>query len=191
MIFWIVASGLLLLALLILILPMLRAQSEPDSNDRQQQNIDIAPASKSNLDAQLSKGELSQQAYDSSLHDLETALALDLENTTDRTTREQQGKWAIWLLVGLVPLLSIGLYFQLGEYRVIEDPTLILARDSAQTQDEHSNLSIEEMVEIVQKRLLENSEDAQGWFVLGKTRMAQQKFDEAITAFQCTLYLFG
>jgi len=191
MIFWIVASGLLLLALLILILPMFRTQPEIDSNDRQQQNIDIARGSKSGLDAQLSKGELSQQEYDSSLHELETALALDLENADDSATREQQGKWAIWLLVGLVPLLSVGLYFQLGEYRVIEDPTLILARDSAQTQDEHSNLSIEEMVEIVQKRLLENPEDAQGWFVLGKTMMAQQKFDEAITAFQRTRELVG
>jgi cytochrome c-type biogenesis protein CcmH len=191
MIFWIVASGLLLLALVILILPLLRFKSEVDSNDRQQQNIDIARASKSNLDAQLSKGELSRQEYDSSLHELETALALDLENPTDRTTREQQGKWAIWLLVGLVPLLSIGLYFQLGEYRVIEDPTLILARDSAQTQNQHSNLSIEEMVEIVQKRLLENPEDAQGWYVLGKTMMAQQKFDEAVTAFQRALELVG
>jgi len=191
MIFWIVASGLLLLALLILILPMLKAQSETDSNDRQQQNIDIARASKSNLDAQLSRGELSQQEYDSSLHELETALALDLENTTDRTIRDQQGKWAIWLLVSLVPLLSIGLYFQLGEYRVIEDPTLIQVRDNTQAQNEHSNLSIEEMVEVVQKRLLENPEDAQGWYVLGKTMMAQQKFDEAITAFQRTLELVG
>ncbi len=191
MIFWIVASGLLLLALVILILPLLRFKSEVDSNDRQQQNIEIARASKSNLDIQLSKGELSQQEYDSSLHELETALALDLENTGDRTTREQQGKWAIWLLVGLVPVLSISLYFQLGEYRVIEDPTLIQVRDSAQAQDEHSNLSIEEMVEIVQKRLLENPEDAQGWYVLGKTMMAQQKFDEAVTAFQRALELVG
>jgi len=190
MIFWIIASGLLLLALLILILPMLRTRSEVESNDRQQQNIDIARASKSNLDDQLSKGELSQKEYDSSLHDLETALALDLENT-DRTSREQQGKWVIWLLLGLLPLLSTGLYFQLGEYRVIEDPTLIEAGDSAQAQDQHSDLSIEEMVDIVQKRLLENPEDAQGWFVLGKTMMVQQKFDEAITAFRRTLELVG
>ena len=88
MIFWIVASGLLLLALLILVLPMLRTQSEAESNDRQQQNIDIARANKSVLDIQLSKHELSQQEYDSSLHDLETALALDLENT-DCTARER------------------------------------------------------------------------------------------------------
>ncbi|MCZ6882003.1 MAG: c-type cytochrome biogenesis protein CcmI [Gammaproteobacteria bacterium] len=190
MIFWIVASGLLLLALLILVLPMLRTQSEAESNDRQQQNIDIARANKSVLDIQLSKHELSQQEYDSSLHDLETALALDLENT-DCTARERQGKWAIWLLVGLVPLFSIGLYFKLGEYRVIEDPTLMQAGGGAQTQNQRSDLSIEEMIEIVQQRLRENPDDAQGWFVLGKTLMAQQRFDQAVTAFQRTHDLVG
>ena len=190
MIFWIVAAGLLLLALLILILPMLRAQSEVETNDRQQQNIDIARANKSALDSQLSQHELSQQEYDTSLHDLETALALDLENT-ERTSQQRQGKWAIWLLAGLVPVLSIGLYFKLGEYRVIEDPTLMLASDSTQAQNQHADLSIEEMVEVVKQRLLDNPEDAQGWFVLGKTMMVQQKFDAAVTAFQRTRDLVG
>jgi cytochrome c-type biogenesis protein CcmH len=190
MIFWIFAASLLLLALAILVVPILRARPETDSNDRQQQNIDIARASKSTLDLQHAKGELTQQEYDSSLQDLETALALELENT-ELTTRQQQGKWVTWLLIGLLPLSSIGLYFQLGEYRVIEDPTLALVADSTETQAQHSNLSIEEMVEIVQKRLAENPEDAQGWFVLGKTMMAQQKFDEAITAFNRTLELVG
>jgi cytochrome c-type biogenesis protein CcmH len=190
MIFWIFAASLLLLALAILVVPILRARPETDSNDRQQQNIDIARASKSTLDLQHAKGELTQQEYDSSLQDLETALALELENT-ELTTRQQQGKWVTWLLIGLLPLSSIGLYFQLGEYRVIEDPTLAQVADSTETQAQHSNLSIEEMVEIVQKRLAENPEDAQGWFVLGKTMMAQQKFGEAITAFNRTLELVG
>ena len=190
MIFWIVACGLLLLALLILILPMLRAQPEVEGNDRQQQNIDIARANKSALDSQLSIHELSQQEYDTSLHELETALALDLENS-ELISLQRQGKWAIWLLAGLVPLLSIGLYFKLGEYRVIEDPTLILASESTQDQNQHADLSIEEMVEVVKQRLLDNPEDAQGWFVLGKTMMVQQKFDAAVTAFQRTHDLVG
>jgi cytochrome c-type biogenesis protein CcmH len=190
MIFWIIACGLLVLALLILILPMLRAQPEAEGNDRQQQNIDIARANKTALDLQLSKHELSQQEYDTSLHELETALALDLENT-ELTSHRRQGRWAIWVLAGLVPLLSIGLYFKLGEYRVIEDPTLMQVSENAQAQNQRSDLSIEEMVEIVKQRLRDNPEDAQGWFVLGKTMMVQQMFDEAVTAFQRTYDLVG
>ena len=190
MIFWIFAASLLLLALAILVVPILRVRPETDTNNRQQQNIDIARASKSTLDLQHSKGELSEREYNSSLHDLETTLALELENV-ELATGQQQGKWAIWVLIALVPLSSIGLYFQLGEYRVIEDPTLAQVAAAPETQAEHSNLSIEEMVEIVQKRLAENPEDAQGWFVLGKTMMAQQKFDEAVNAFNRTLDLVG
>jgi cytochrome c-type biogenesis protein CcmH len=190
MIFWISASCLLLLALVILVVPMLRVRPETETNDRQQQNIDIARANKSMLDLQHSKGELSQQDYDSSLNDLETTLALEIENV-ELTTRQRQGKWVIWLLVGLIPLLSIGLYFELGEYSVIKDPTLAQVADKSTTQVQHSDLSMEEMVEVVRKRLAENPDDAQGWFVLGKTMMAQQEFDEAVIAFNRTLDLVG
>ena len=88
MIFWIFASCLLMLALVILVVPMLRARPEAETNDRQQQNIDIARSKKSMLDLQYSNGELNQQEYDSSLHDLETTLALEIENV-EQTTRQR------------------------------------------------------------------------------------------------------
>ena len=49
MTFWIVTIGLLLLALLILVLPILRAQPVDKSDNRQQQNIDIAKDKKAGL----------------------------------------------------------------------------------------------------------------------------------------------
>jgi cytochrome c-type biogenesis protein CcmH len=190
MIFWVVVSCLLVLALLILMVPLVRGGSADDGDSRQQQNIKIARDKKTVLDRQLAKGEISQQEYESGLLELETALALDLENN-EITSRDPKGKWAIWLVLGLVPLISTGLYFQLGEYRIIEQPALAEVVESPQAEADHSNLSIEEMVEIVRQRLAENPDDAQGWFVLGKTMMVQQKFEEAIAAFERTLELVG
>ena len=190
MIFWIAAIGLLVLALLILVTPLLRAQVADQADDQQQQNIDIARDKKTTLDLQLKQGELSQEEYDNTMLDLETALALDLENIESSDLR-RPGNWAVWLIAVAVPVLSFGLYFQLGEYGVIKNPTLAQVPAARQAQDQLSDLSVEEIEELIKQRLRKNPEDAEGWFVLGKTYMAQQKFDKAITAYQRTFDLVG
>ena len=190
MIFWIAAIGLLLLALLILVPPLLRAQVVDKADDRQQQNIDIARDKKNALDFQLAQGELNQEEYDNTLHDLQTALALDLENIESPDLR-QQGRWTVWLLAVAIPILSFGLYFQFGEYGVIKNPALAEVPSDKQAQTQLSNLSIAEVENLIKQRIRKNPEDAEGWFILGKTYMAQQKFDKAITAYQRTYDLVG
>ena len=190
MIFWIATIGLLVLALLILVTPLLRAQVADQADDQQQQNIDIARDKKTTLDLQLKQGELSQEEYDNTMLDLETALALDLENIESSDLR-RPGNWAVWLIAVAVPVLSFGLYFQLGEYGVIKNPTLAQVPAARQAHDQLSDLSVEEIEELIKQRLRKNPEDAEGWFVLGKTYMAQQKFDKAITAYQRTFDLVG
>ncbi|MFB3059217.1 MAG: c-type cytochrome biogenesis protein CcmI, partial [Gammaproteobacteria bacterium] len=134
MIFWIAAIGLLLLALLILLPPILRAQITDQADDRQKQNIDIARDKKNGLDSQLAQGELNQEEYDNTLLDLQTALALDLENI-EASDPGQQGRWVVWLLAVAIPILSFGLYFQLGEYGVIKNPALAQVPAARQAQD--------------------------------------------------------
>ena len=196
MIFWIAAIGLLLLALLIIVPPILRTQPVDDDDsddDRQRQNIDIAKDKKTALDLQLAQGELNQEEYDNALLDLQTALALDLENV-ESTKLQQQGKWAVWLVAAVVPLLSIGLYFQIGEYRVIEDPSIALAPisdHSTGAQNQKSSLSMDDILKLLEQRLLDNPDDSEGWYVFGRTLMAQQKYDQAVSAFRKTLDLVG
>ena len=190
MIFWIAAIGLLLLALLILLPPILRVQLTDQADDRQKQNIDIARDKKNGLDSQLAQGELNQEEYDNTLLDLQTALALDLENI-EASDPGQQGRWVVWLLAVAIPILSFGLYFQLGEYGVIKNPALAQVPVDTRVQNQLTNLSFEEIEELIKQRLRNNPEDAEGWFVLGKTYMARQKFDKAITAYQRTYDLVG
>jgi len=190
MIFWIAAIGLLLLALLILLPPILRVQVTDQADDRQKQNIDIARDKKNGLDSQLAQGELNQGEYDNTLLDLQTALALDLENI-EASEPGQQGRWVVWLLAVAIPILSFGLYFQFGEYGVIKNPALAQVPVDTRAQNQLTDLSVEEIEELIKQRLRNNPEDAEGWFVLGKTYMARQKFDKAITAYQRTYDLVG
>lgn len=192
MIFWIFVTGLLALVLFFLIIPVLRPPKAVNTSDRQQQNIQIAREKKAQLDRQLQREELDQADYDEALKDLETALALDLERK-EISTEQQPGKWAGWIVAVLVPVLSIGLYLNLGEYRVIGNPEL--AQVDRTTQDNvaenHENMSIEAMMERLKQRLQDNPEDAEGWFIMGRTMMAMQQIDSAVTAFQRAYDLVG
>jgi cytochrome c-type biogenesis protein CcmH len=189
MIFWIVVAALLLVGLVCVILPVLRAPTDLQSTDRQQQNINIARDKKSALDEQLSDASLTQAEYDNALVELQTSLALDLEKSESDNVN-QQGKWVVWVLIFALPLASIGLYLKVGEYQVIENPALAaIAQPNNQTPQ--IDMTLDQMVEIVKERLQKNPDDARGWFVLGKTMMEKGDFDEAVTAFQRTFDLVG
>jgi cytochrome c-type biogenesis protein CcmH len=70
-----------------------------------------------------------------------------------------------------------------GEYRVIENPQLTQAAPP-QTQAAAPQMSLDEMVAAIDKRLAENPEDAEAWYMLGRTQMGKQEFDAAVNAFR-------
>jgi cytochrome c-type biogenesis protein CcmH len=182
MIFWIVLVVLIVLAVLVMVLPVLRATGENVVSNREQQNIDIAREKKSLLERQLEQEDFNQEEFDSALKELKTALALDLE-TSEQISQGGQGKWAAWVLAVAMPVVSLLLYFELGEYRVIGNPALAeIARPAAEQQQ--SNLSIPEMVEVLKKRLSESPEDARSWYMLGKAMVVQNDYPAAVTAYQ-------
>ena len=177
---------LIIVGVLLLVLPVLRQPSSSDSLDRDQQNITIAREKKSVLVEQLASDEMTQEEYDAALGDLEASLALDLERQKTLQSNTQDGQWVVWAIAIVMPVLSIIMYLQLGSIEVIENPDLAKPREAV-AQSPHgqgNNPTIEEMIGQLKAHLVENPDDARGWFMMGRTMMAQQQFDQAVTAFQ-------
>ena len=82
-----------------------------------------------------------------------------------------------------IPLSSIPLYLVYGEYRVIGNPELVRAAP-AQPTAAAPQMSLDEMIVAIKDRLSTNPEDAEGWFLLGRTYMGKQQYSQAVTAFQ-------
>ncbi len=184
MIFWIVTVALLLVALLILIVPMMRNPHSPEQDQRQQQNVQIAREQKRQLDNQLKSGELDQSGYDSAYAELEKTLALELEHTEERRA-QARGKWMASVVFVAIPVVSLSLYFVYGEYRVIENPILAQANPhQGQARGQAPQMTLDEMHEAIKARLQQNPEDAEGWFMLGRTLMARQQYAEAVVAYR-------
>ncbi len=70
MTFWLIVAGLLALALAFLVLPMLRRSPSLETEQRLQQNIQIAREQKQLLQAQRDAGEIDDAAFDSAYRDL-------------------------------------------------------------------------------------------------------------------------
>ena len=180
--FWIAVFVLLALALAILLLPLMRAVRGQRAEHRQQQNIKIAREKKSQLQAQLDEAEIDQATYDSAYIDLQTSLALELDS--DETDSEKApGKWMAFVVLLAIPTASVLLYLTYGEYRVIENPQLVTAAPSQQAAAA-PQMTLDEMTTAIKQRLKDNPEDAEGWFMLGRTLMSRQQYNEAVTAYQ-------
>ena len=180
--FWIAVILLLALALAILLIPLMRTVRAQQSDQRQQQNIQIAREKKRQLETQLNEAEIDQATYDSAYLDLQTSLALELERG-EADSEKSRGKWMAIVVLLAIPLASVSLYLVFGEYRIIENPQLALAAPRQQTAAA-PQMSLEEMTVAIEQRLRDNPEDAEGWFMLGRTMMARQQYDQAVTAFQ-------
>jgi cytochrome c-type biogenesis protein CcmH len=180
--FWIAAIVLLALALAILLIPLMRTARVAQSDQRRQQNIQIAREKKQQLETQLAEAEIDQVTYDSAYIDLQTALALEL-GRGEADNEKSHGKWMAMVVLLSIPAASVLLYLVFGEYRVIENPQLVFAPPKQQTAAA-PQMSLEEMAVAIKQRLEANPEDAEAWFMLGRTMMGAQQFDEAVTAFQ-------
>ncbi|MDH3449426.1 MAG: c-type cytochrome biogenesis protein CcmI [Gammaproteobacteria bacterium] len=180
--FWIVVIALLALALVILLLPLIRAAGVQQGDQRQQQNIQIAREKKQLLEAQLAAGDIDQAEFDAAYLDLQTALALELDRKAG-DVQKARGKWMALVVALAIPVASVALYLMFGEYRVIENPQLARAMSQSQTATA-PQMTLDEMEAAIKKRLADNPGDAEGWFMLGRTMMTKQQFDEAVTAFQ-------
>ena len=187
MIFWIAVAGLLALALVLLVLPMLRRAREAEDGQRQQQNIQIAREQKQQLDAQLAAGEIDQAGYDSAYSDLQTALALELDGGDERAL-QARGRWMVYVVLLFLPISSVLLYLNFGEHRVALDPQLAQARPPNAPAPQ---MSLDEMQAAIRERLQQDPEDAEGWFMLGRVFMAKQQFGDAVTAYQRSYDLIG
>ncbi len=187
MIFWILVSALILIALVIVVFSLVRVE-EFSEISREDQNIAIAKDKLASLNKQLENKELSDAQYTIAKDDLENALALDLENLKVNQLH-RGGRWLILILVIALPITSTLIYRELGSPELL-DPEAKLVELKKPTKN-IDNMSVTEIVDLVKKRLNENPKDGEGWYILGRTFMNTQKYSEAATAYRKSYELVG
>ncbi len=182
MIFWLLVVLLLLVSLAILLTPLMRRGATAEALVRDEQNINIAREQKVALDAQLSQAEISQSSYNSSYADIQGSLALALERDQSAAQSKSlsSGRWTLAFMALLIPVVSVSLYFKLGSYQVVQDPTLAQARAPQTAANKRHDSSLI----AIKAQLRENPDSAENWYALGRVYGSNRQFEAAIRAYR-------
>ncbi len=193
MLFWIVTAAMILVALVILA-PALLSKRTQAALDRDQQNLVIARERLKELDADKASGALDQTQYEQAKLELEQVLLNDIDEKSEAPelrTAGKAGRGGLLSLLVLVPLLTIGLYYQLGKPDMVSSADQRMAAHAPGNDSGQGMASVEEMLEGLVARLKENPQDAEGWFLLGRSLMTLNEYAKASTAFENLHRLVG
>lgn len=192
--FVIVAAALVVLALALLAPSLLRQRAKMVM-DRNQQNVVIAQERLSELEADLENGVLTQEQFDQAKLELEQSLLLDLsEDDAEKTLAgapKKHGRIALGVLVVVVPALTVGLYLYLGMPQMVDFNPDEVAQAQNSGHGSQELPPVEDMIESLVSHLAEQPDDAEGWFLLGRTYMVMKAYSKAAEAFTKAHELVG
>jgi cytochrome c-type biogenesis protein CcmH len=173
------ALSLLLAALGSIIVPLLLTKSvRCDSDD--EANIRLAKLKVEELQAELTAGAIGRQQFEAAKRELEVGLYHELQDNEQRTGGGD-GRWLAIPILFIVPVLALGLYAQLGDFRAFDAFGPKAAAQSAQTGPGQLD-QVEQMVAGLAQRLEQQPNDLQGWLMLGRSYKATKRFGDAVAA---------
>lgn len=191
---WLVASVMLVVALLVILLPLWRPGSARVVLDSNTANVAVLREQLQELEQEYTGGGLTEDQFDRARRDLQDSVAADLlddNSALNQTVSAGTRRWVSLLLIVLLPLSSVLLYRQISTFQDVSPDELRSSQSAAQVGERQKQPSIDEMVEILAARLRQDPENAQGWKMLGKTYVVLQRIPQALSAFEKAYQLAG
>ena len=189
---WLFIIVLLVLAVVYLLLPLFRT---PDDiiDDRTQQNIRIIQEQMSELESSFERAEVDSEQYSARRNELEQSLLLDVgqdalldEGAVIKETVKPATSATSWtsavLLILAIPASAVALYMYLGTPNAVELAKVPPKPEVPMTAD--GKPDVDKLVSNLHAKMRVNPENAQGWYMLGRSYMLMQRYDGAIEAYE-------
>lgn len=198
-IFWILAAGLAVLALVFALPPLLRRADGAPDMDSNTLNLAVFRQQLAELDGDLALGRLDQDRYDAARHDLERELVHDLEPGTAVQTQPEakNHRWAATVLALAIPALTVALYLNIGTLSIIpkleaaaQAPTRAtggqpqVATDHATLPDGSPMPPLETLADQLAQRLEQKPDNPTGWLMLARTWFSLGDQDKGMAALE-------
>ena len=176
-----ITAVLTLLVVAWIIRPLLRKPTD-DGISSQKLNAAIHRDQLHALEADMSRGVISQQDFETTREELQLRL---LDDTESFETPAPSGPTGFWsqkrtaTVIGVsLPILALGLYLQLGM------PAAIDRVATASTNPHGGDEQVKQMIDALVIKLKNNPDNPAGWAMLGRSYKAMGRFEEAQQAFE-------
>jgi cytochrome c-type biogenesis protein CcmH len=177
-VFWIFAA-LMLAAALLLLVPALLGRKQVRDLDRNQQNVAIARERMKELEAEYGRGTLSETDYEQAKRELEQALLYDVEATAEPVTTSP------------ATAARGALLWVVGTPSALQPQVQSTAAPQGHAGGDTTAATMEQLVAGLVEKLQEEPENAEGWFMLGRSYMSMGRYSEAANAFKRVHDLVG
>ncbi len=181
--FFLLASLLVILALLMLLPSMLRAPKN-SSPDQFQANIKIARERQATLRLALQDGGIEQSVYDQEVRDLERTLATEISTANANADSSRGRLFGAAIIVVFVPIAAGALYLFVGTPGAINVGEQIAPQTDTNNQSPQSAPSLTALIPQLEQRLAASPDDALGWDLLGRTYFAMDNYEKSTHAWQ-------
>jgi cytochrome c-type biogenesis protein CcmH len=189
LLFIIIVSVLVLLALLFVV-PALFKPSRLQEENYDQQNLRIARDRLAELKRERDAGSLSEEEFNQVRDELEKTLALDLSVASAATSEApaQSGRVLGLILLAAVPIVSALMYWQLGSFSALNGET---ASHAGGQKIPGMNMTMDEAIAGLKNKLEQDPNNPQGWFMLARSYMAIGDYAKGVEAYKKTMSLVG
>ena len=177
--FWILASLMVAIALAFVLVPLLRHRASRAPSETEA-NLEVLRGQRQEIDADIGAGVLPADARDEALADLVGRAADDLTPAVAGGDVPARKPWAAAAIAATaIPALAFGLYLAIGNPGASDMAKLLAAAEPAA-----GDKQIVAMVESLARKVKERPGDAKGWALLARSMAALGRFKEAADAYE-------
>lgn len=184
--FWIIGALLILLALWF-ILPALLNKSEDDEEvERREANILVYKDQQRELFGDFQNGLIGKEQFEQEQAELERRLLEDVSPALTNARATRQTNAFAYSVAAFIPIGAVVLYLVIGNPKAITSPASLQTMPPA-AANPAGTMSDDQIAANTQKladRLKENPNDVQGWTMLGRSYMMQERFSDAAAAYE-------
>ena len=186
--FWIIAALLILLALWFVLPALLQKPNQAEEVERLEANVLVYKDQYRELEADLKSDLIGEKQYQAEKQELERRLLEDVSTKPDPDKAQQVPvkNSLAYGVTAFIPLGAIILYLSIGNPKGLDantaPPTAPAA--AAEQPGAMSPQQIAANIDKLAERLKQNPNDAQGWQMLARSYLMQEKFSEAASAYE-------
>ncbi|MEH6627209.1 MAG: c-type cytochrome biogenesis protein CcmI [Motiliproteus sp.] len=186
--FWLLTAVLIVIALVFFWVPFLKRPGSVETElDRNALNVEIFKSRQAELQQELEDGNLDKDAFQELKIELEKGLLVEVDDTQQHIDHQRPSILIPLSLTLLMPIVSVLLYMQWGALDDLGKEPDVVAEETAPHQMEDMN----KQLETLRAELEASPDNPEGWFMLGRSYMTVERYQDSVDAFQRLIGLVG